>query len=112
MTTSVLLSHVGELNGHDLLILKDFAIEAPEPWRNAIDRLVEATVNEEASEKRAEAAEESFKDAKQTMEETALKMKKTLEKLRRTFEQAVITESALASFEGEMSELIKELEPG
>jgi hypothetical protein len=42
VTTSVLMSHVGYLNDHDLQVLRDFALEAPDPWRNALNNLISA----------------------------------------------------------------------
>lgn len=42
MTTSMLLNQVGELNDYDLQVLRDYAIEAPTPWRNVFERLIAA----------------------------------------------------------------------
>jgi hypothetical protein len=36
------MSHVGYLNDHDLQVLRDFALEAPDPWRNALNHLISA----------------------------------------------------------------------
>jgi len=110
MTTSILLSHVGELNGHDFHVLRDFALEAPEVWRNALTRLVQAGEQVEDAVERAEAAEADLADAKQTMKVVAEKIQKRVVELRRVFEQAVVTEEVFVNFEADMKDLLSEME--
>jgi predicted component of type VI protein secretion system len=74
MTTSKLLSHVGGLNGHDLTVLRDFALEAPWEWRRALDELLDAkeTVSEvDALKEELEAAKEELEELRSTMKEQA-----------------------------------------
>lgn len=42
MTTSVLLTQSGELSDYDMQVLRDYAVEAPQPWRNALGQLIAA----------------------------------------------------------------------
>lgn len=111
MTTSVLLSHVGELNGHDLRVIRDFAIEAPEPWRNALSRLTEAAEAARDMESKVESVQETLDDMEHTVAEAVKKLKQTVETLKRTFENAVITATAFSNFEIEIKEVLTELEP-
>lgn len=63
MTTSVLNTFTsGPLNDFDLQVLRDYALEAPEPWRHAFDRLIAA-------------AEEQFREEELLAEIAELKEK-------------------------------------
>lgn len=49
MTTSILMTHTQSLNGFDLQVLRDYAVEAPWEWRIAFEQLLElATAGQEA----------------------------------------------------------------
>jgi hypothetical protein len=117
MTTSVLTYQSGELNGFDAQVLRDFALEAPWNWKNALEQLVDvaekvedAVDRAEDAEYRAEDAEYNLADAKTTMKATAGKIQNRIGELRKVFEQAAVTEEVFVSFEADMKDLLGELE--
>jgi len=110
MTTSVLTYQSGELNGFDAQVLRDFALEAPWNWKNALEQLVDAAEKVEDAVDRAEDAEYNLADAKTTMKVAAGKIQNRIGELRKVFEQAVVTEEVFVNFEADMKDLLSEME--
>lgn len=74
MTTSVLQA-CGELNEFDLQVIQDYAIEAPSPWRNALEQLVAAQKRDWVSKDQEEEIDElkaERKAATEKMQDLAL----------------------------------------
>lgn len=68
MTTSVLLNQMGELNEYDLQVLRDYALEAPKPWRNALNELIAARERDWVAEDLEEERDELLAEQKKAVE--------------------------------------------
>ncbi len=98
MTTSVLSARADNLSGHDLQVLRDYALNAPWEWRKALDALVEVA----ASASFAESVDhKKLKDKVAVMQKSADKSIRRIQKLRKHLpkKEAVELNAALADLE-------------
>lgn len=111
MTTSVLLAHVGYLNSHDIHTLRDFALEAPDPWRNVLTNLIDGCVETYDASTKAELLQAKLDDINSDVKSVAGHIRTEMTNLREVFAQrGLIPESTLTEFELAISEQLSILE--
>lgn len=107
MTTSILVQHTDELNGYDLQVIRDFALEAPWEWRRALSAMADAYESFDEL-KEAKAALEQLLEEN---EGRATELKQLLVGLRETYDGGVISDADLTEFEADVRRIILELQP-